>query len=108
MVDCAGGSYGNLGCDGGDLPGAFDYERDHGTSTERDYPYTAKDGKCSVSETLEAPQKLVKSAKSVKRYSDSALKEALSIQPLAVCIDASTLQFYSSGVIPVDDCGKKP
>lgn len=74
LVDCAGGHYGNLGCDGGDLPGAFNYERDHGTSTERDYPYKGSDGKCKVSETLEAPQKLVKSAKSVKRYSDKALK----------------------------------
>ena len=74
LVDCAGGHYGNAGCDGGDLPGAFNYERDHGTATERDYPYRAKDGKCKVSDVLEKPQKLVKSAKSVKRHSDSALK----------------------------------
>ena len=43
LVDCAGGSYGNLGCDGGDMGAAFQYAHDYGMMLESDYPYTATD-----------------------------------------------------------------
>ena len=44
----------------------------------------------------------------MKQYSDSALKSGLKKQPLAVCIDASALMSYSSGVIDKNACGKRP
>lgn len=47
LVDCAGHKYGNLGCNGGDYPGAWNYLESHGQELEADYPYTAKDGTCS-------------------------------------------------------------
>jgi len=46
LVDCAGGSYGNLGCNGGDMTAAFEYVRDYGIMNRTDYPYTAQDGTC--------------------------------------------------------------
>jgi C1A family cysteine protease len=41
LVDCAGGSYGNEGCNGGDMGAAFDYAKDYGMMNRTDYPYTA-------------------------------------------------------------------
>uniref|UniRef100_A0A1I8FJX8 Pept_C1 domain-containing protein n=1 Tax=Macrostomum lignano TaxID=282301 RepID=A0A1I8FJX8_9PLAT len=41
LVDCAGGRYGNQGCNGGLMDNAFMYIRDHGIELESDYPYQA-------------------------------------------------------------------
>lgn len=38
LVDCSG-AYGNHGCNGGWVPAAFMYARDHGLKTEDQYPY---------------------------------------------------------------------
>lgn len=41
LVDCAGGSYGNEGCNGGDMGTAIQYAHDFGMNSEAAYPYTA-------------------------------------------------------------------
>lgn len=41
VVDCS--KNGNYGCDGGDLPPAFDYVKSKGIMRESDYPYKARD-----------------------------------------------------------------
>jgi C1A family cysteine protease len=41
LVDCAGGSYGNEGCNGGEMNTAFQYAQDYGMMNRTDYPYTA-------------------------------------------------------------------
>ena len=105
LVDCATGRFGNAGCDGGDLPGSFDYFEQYGAETETQYPYTAEDGNCHYNSD---PATKVTGSKAVETYSDSALKQALGTQPLAVCIDASTLQSYSGGVVDVNACGYVP
>jgi cathepsin L len=46
LVDCAGGSYGNEGCNGGEMNTAFQYAQDFGMMNRTDYPYTAQDGTC--------------------------------------------------------------
>jgi hypothetical protein len=38
LVDCSG-SYGNHGCNGGSRLEALKYIKDHGITTESDYPY---------------------------------------------------------------------
>ena len=40
LVDCAGGGYGNYGCDGGLQENAFYYYMQNGAISEADYPYT--------------------------------------------------------------------
>uniref|UniRef100_A0A1I8FFB9 SUI1 domain-containing protein n=1 Tax=Macrostomum lignano TaxID=282301 RepID=A0A1I8FFB9_9PLAT len=46
LVDCAGGRYGNQGCNGGLMNNAFMYIRDHGIELESDYPYQAAESRC--------------------------------------------------------------
>lgn len=48
MVDCAGITYGNMGCNGG-MPGrALNYVEKVGITTEDKYPYKAVKGNCGV------------------------------------------------------------
>jgi len=50
-----------MGCDGGDLPPAYDYVVKYGIESEKDYPYTARDGKChfDASKVVFTPSKYV-------------------------------------------------
>jgi cathepsin L len=45
LVDCSN-DYGNSGCNGGQLQGAFAYIKDLGLSTEKEYPYVARPQSC--------------------------------------------------------------
>lgn len=47
LVDCAGGKYGNYGCNGGLMDHAYDYIIDNKVATESAYPYRAVDQRCS-------------------------------------------------------------
>ncbi len=103
LVDCAGQSFGNAGCDGGDLPGSFKYYEEYGVETETSYPYMNSDQVChSEADKMVAK---VKNYAQVEQYSDEALKEAVSEQPVSVCIDSSHLGAYSGGVVDVATCG---
>lgn len=51
LVDCAGGTYGNEGCNGGDMGAAMQYAHDFGMMSEDAYPYTAEDGSCAYDKT---------------------------------------------------------
>ena len=52
LVDCAGGIYGNEGCDGGDMAAAMNYTETHALNTEDEYPYYANDETCAWNSSL--------------------------------------------------------
>jgi C1A family cysteine protease len=54
LVDCAGGPYQNEGCNGGEMDAALWYVIDNGIALDKNYNYTARDGKCAYKSTMKA------------------------------------------------------
>jgi KDEL-tailed cysteine endopeptidase len=103
LVDCAGLKYGSMGCNGGQMEGAFKFIIENGQCAASSYPYTAKDGTChSCSAVAHAT-----SCSDVKPNDQLSLKAAVSKQPVAVAIEADTKYFqsYSGGVLTSASCG---
>jgi len=105
LVDCAGGVYGNEGCNGGEMNTAFDYARDHGMELESDYPYVAYDQTCaySIGKVAVTPT----GGDAVTANNALALKTAIADGPVSVAIEADTFvfQFYSGGILNSKACG---
>lgn len=91
LVDCSG-SYGNHGCNGGWPSSALNYVKDHGLSTESEYPYRAVTGSC---------QKNGGNFR-IASYSSASgcagLQNAINSKPVSVTVDATNWGKYSSGV----------
>ena len=88
MVDCAGGKYGDLGCDGG-LPGfAMLYTDANPLMSEEDYPYEERDAECRYSK-----DKGLVSASGftlVESGNTYMMQAAVDLGPVTVAIDASS------------------
>ncbi|KAL1193219.1 Germination-specific cysteine protease 1 [Cardamine amara subsp. amara] len=104
LVDCDT-SY-NQGCNGGLMDYAFQFIiKNGGLNTEQDYPYRGSDGKCN---SIQKNSKVV----SIDGYADvptndeTALKKAISYQPVSVAIEAGgrVFQHYQSGIF-TGKCG---
>jgi C1A family cysteine protease len=103
IVDC---DTVDLGCEGGWPYRAYQYLiQAGGFMSEADYPYTGRDGKCTYSY-----------GKSVAKISgwkfintDPTTEESVMLpyllnnSPLSICVDASSWQFYSGGILQT--CG---
>ena len=103
LVDCST-DYGNNGCNGGLMDLAFDYAIDHGMCAEADVPYSAKDGgACPLCDTVVTISKCV----DVTPNNQLHLKEAVSIGPVSIAIeaDARVFQLYRKGIISSTGCG---
>jgi len=103
LVDCDTADY---GCDGGDLPEAFAYAtKAGGLEGERDYPYTARDGKCKFDKSkVKASMKSWKYA--TQKRNETEMQEVSYVSgPLSICVDAEAWMDYNSGVI-TKNCGK--
>jgi C1A family cysteine protease len=97
LVDC---SAKNSGCDGGNPYYAFQYvQQNGGLDTEGDYPWTGKQGGCDGRGAARHVA-TVGSACVVARSDESALKKAVSQQPVAVALEGTlpSFQHYKSGV----------
>jgi len=105
LVDCAGGIYGNMGCNGGLMDNAFKYIEKYGIEEEATYPYTARDGTCKYDASKTAGT--VKSYVDVTPNSVDQLKAALAKGPTSVAIEADQFKFqaYTGGVI-TSGCGQ--
>ena len=104
LVDCSK-SYGNHGCNGGLMDDAFQYAKDNGMCLESAYPYTAKGGDCQKCE----PVVSISGCVDVTKNNQVNLKEAVSMGPVSIAIEADTkaFQLYKSGVLTGDACGTK-
>jgi C1A family cysteine protease len=103
MVDC-GSATGNYGCNGGWMDYAFQYIINAGGQEQTaDYPYTARDGRCSFSKALAKVQ--ISKFVDVNSNDCTGLVSALSQQPASVAIAANAIMFYSSGVFANSACG---
>lgn len=79
------------------MDSAFDYIIDNGVANEKDYPYTARDGKCgSVARDFH-----------LSDYTDidsgdcKGLAEAAQQRAVAVAVDAGGWSFYSNLLISI-------
>jgi len=99
LVDCSG-SYGNQGCNGGEMQQAFEFvQANGGLCTESDYPYQAQDGTCQSSSCTSAVT--ISGYNNVATNDENALAQAAAQQPISVAVEAdgSNWQFYSCGVV---------
>lgn len=105
LIDCST-SYGNKGCNGGEVDQAFQYIKENGgIDTEESYPYEGTEGPCrydpsdigaTVSGYVDLPE-----------GDEEKLKEVVAqTGTVSVAIDAShgSFQSYSSGIYDEPDC----
>ncbi|CAH1424443.1 unnamed protein product [Lactuca virosa] len=97
LIDCDTSNY---GCDGGFVTDAFDFIiKNGGIQSDKDYPYTAKDGKCDTSKknttlvTIDDYEYLLEE-------SELALQKAVANQPISagIAINSTDFMSYSSGI----------
>lgn len=106
IIDCSG-SYGNQGCNGGLPDQAFQYViANKGLDTWASYPYTAITGNTCNFNAANIGSCDVTAYKDVTSGSETALVNAILIEPIATAIDASqtSFQFYTSGVYYEPNC----
>jgi hypothetical protein len=103
FMDCSGSRYGNQGCKGGTMDGAFKYAMVSALCLNASYPYYGPVGRCQDT-NCSAPG-LAKPG--IKRYQDvkgdrRSLMSAVAQQPVSVALhgamgDKNAFQFYKGG-----------
>lgn len=103
LVSCC--SAGGRGCDGGSMVAAFDYWKGHNPCSEKQYPYTAKNGRCLK---CSASGARVGGYRGVAQRDESALVAAIAAQPVSVGVEAdqAAFQHYKDGYMS-GACGTK-
>lgn len=106
LVDCAGGKWGNYGCNGGLMDYAFKYLKSNKLMSETDYPYKGVEGTCAYDKTkgIAFDTGFVDVvAGDIKQFQAALAQKG----PLSVAIEADefAFQFYKNGVLD-SGCGK--
>lgn len=99
LVDCSD-YYGNNGCNGGFISSAFNYAILFGLTTAIKYPYTGIPKLCN-SGVISPAAAQIKSYAYVTQDNADSLLTAVSEEPVAVNVDASSWVDYNSGVVDV-------
>lgn len=83
-------------------------EKSGGLCSEKDYPYQARQNKVCLTNCTDVPGSEVKTFIDVPPGKMNALLSAVAMQPISVAIQANQFpfQFYKSGVLTDDSCGK--
>ena len=105
LVDCDNQGE-DQGYEGGLMEDGFEFIiKNHGITTEANYPYQAADGTCNSKKQASHIAKIT-GYESVPANSEAELLKVVANQPISVSIDAggSDFQFYSSGVF-TGKCG---
>ncbi|CAD8093912.1 unnamed protein product [Paramecium sonneborni] len=96
LIDCTQ-QYGNKGCQGGFVSSSLNYVKEKGLAYEKDYPTTSTSGVCkNVQRTFRISDYIT-----VKNCDD--LIKVLANSTVAVSVDATSWQFYRSGILT--QCG---
>jgi C1A family cysteine protease len=108
LVDCSK-SYGNHGCNGGLMANAFEYVIDnHGLCSDDSYPYTASSSFVNNCQTTcdQVNGSEIKECSNINGGDTTTFFSVLARQPLAVAIQADTVQFqhYGGGTFNDDAC----
>jgi len=102
IVDC---DTTDAGCNGGNPPTAYEYViKAGGLELESSYPYVAKDTKCTANPSLNVA-KIDGYSWATKTKNETEMQVAVyNVAPLSICVDATTWQTYTSGII-TKNCG---
>ncbi|GAV59781.1 LOW QUALITY PROTEIN: Peptidase_C1 domain-containing protein/Inhibitor_I29 domain-containing protein [Cephalotus follicularis] len=101
LIDC---NTKNHGCEGGFMEQALDLVRkSDGLTTEKNYPYRAKDGTCDSSK-MNDPIVVIDDYE-VPDNDESALLKAVANHPVAVAIDDGGADFLCRGKVLTGPCG---
>jgi len=102
VVDC---DTTDSGCNGGDTPTAYAYIMSAGgMETDADYPYTAADGTCAFDQS-KVKVSITNWKYATQTQSESEMVDAtVNWGPLSICVDASSWQYYTSGIVMGADC----
>jgi C1A family cysteine protease len=103
LLNCAGQDYGNLGCDGGWMPNAFSFVKDHGIALSSDVPYLKSQQTCQ----LVNPIFSISGCAYVEQNNNEQLLQAVNLGPVSVAIKSSSpvFMYYKSGII-TSNCGQ--
>lgn len=83
IVDCINGC--SNGCNGGFTIEAFEFIKNHGLTTESNYPFTGTNGTCNAKKEAQ-PVAKISGYESVPAGDENALMKAVAKQPVAVYV----------------------
>lgn len=92
---------GTGGCEGAICQLAFNYTKTGGLTLEKDYRYTARDGKCKEANMPKIASN-VNGYVDVKQNDQAALMAAVTLTPVSISVAAEPWQMYERGVF--DGC----
>jgi cathepsin L len=100
IVSCTPNPYncgGSGGCNGATAELAFQYVSNNGIFMDSVWPYQGTTGKCTLPQG-QSPAVTCTGYAKLMSNNYTALHEAVVVQPIAVSVDASTWNLYSSGI----------
>ena len=105
LLDCSR-SYGNMGCNGGLMDGAFEFVIDNGLCSEATVPYDASVHRLGCEQDTCTSIVNMTDCYDLTPDNEMLLMQAVSQQPVSVAIGANAVGFmsYSGGILSPDGC----